>query len=92
MIVLSVSLAALATGDATADPKITPAQAGGYKPPKAKKGFKYPDCFCTNSTGKRIELGQTSCLTIGSLKVLARCSMSLNNPTWRRISNGCPNV
>lgn len=58
--------------------------------PKPKKGYSYPECFCTDSTGQRVELGRTSCLKIGSQQVLARCDMSLNNPTWRRIQEGCP--
>ncbi len=65
---------------------------GTYNPPPPKKGFSYPDCFCTDSKGKRIELGQSSCLQIGSKQVLARCSMSLNNPTWRHVQEGCPSV
>lgn len=92
IILLSVPLAMVAGSGAIADPGIKPAQSGGYNPPKPKKGFRYPDCFCTDSTGKRVELGKTTCLTIGSQQILARCSMSLNNPTWRRISRGCPNV
>ena len=63
-----------------------------YSPPKPKDGFRYPDCFCTDSTGKRVELGQTTCLRIGSQTFTARCAMSLNNPTWRRVSEGCPSV
>ena len=79
---------------AAAEPQFTPAQnaPGGYNPPKPKKGFRYPDCFCTDSTGKRVELGQTTCLQIGSTQFTARCAMSLNNPTWRRVSDGCPSV
>lgn len=65
---------------------------GGYNPPPAKDGFSYPDCFCTDSEGRRVELGQTTCLQIGSNQVLARCGMSLNSPTWRTISQGCPSV
>ena len=77
----------------TAEPMITPAQSGGgYNPPKPKKGFRYPDCFCTDSKGKRVELGKTVCLQIGSQSFTARCAMSLNNPTWRRVSEGCPSV
>ena len=81
-------------GAALADPAAQTAQTpkGEYNPPPPKKGFRYPDCFCTDSQGTRIELGQTTCLKIGSKQILARCDMSLNNPTWRRISEGCPSV
>ena len=65
---------------------------GIYNPPKPKDGFRYPDCFCTDSQGKRVELGQTTCLQIGSSQVLAQCKMSLNNPSWKRIQEGCPSV
>lgn len=84
---------ALTGGAALADPvqsrPILNAQ-GGYNPPKPKEGFRYPDCFCTDSQGQRIEIGRTTCLQIGSSQVLARCSMSLNNPAWRRLQDGCP--
>ena len=75
----------------TPAPEIVPAD-GGYSPPKPKKGFRYPDCFCTDSEGKRVELGRMTCLQIGSQQFMARCDMSLNNPTWRRVSEGCPSV
>ena len=77
-----------------AKPQFTPAQMNGnqFIPPKPKDGFRYPDCFCTDSEGKRIELGQMTCLKIGSQQVLARCAMSVINPTWRHISQGCPSV
>ena len=75
------------------EPAFTPAQSNGqYVPPKPKEGFRYPDCFCTDSAGKRVELGQMTCLKIGSQTFTAKCGMSLNNPTWRRVSNGCPSV
>ena len=71
--------------------KITPVQGGGeYRPPKPKKGFRYPDCFCTDSKGQRVEIGRTSCLQIGSQSFLAKCGMSLNNPIWRRVEDKCP--
>ena len=72
-------------------PKVLNAQ-GGYNPPKPKEGFRYPECFCTDSDGQRIEIGRTTCLQIGSQQFTARCGMSLNNPAWRRISDGCPSV
>lgn len=92
--VLVAAMLVVAPAAALADePKFTPVQQGNqYVPPKPKKGFRYPDCFCTDSTGQRIEMGQTTCLSIGSQSFTARCAMSLNNPTWRRISDGCPSV
>ena len=61
------------------------------RPPPAK-GFTYPECYCTDSRGQRVEIGQTSCLQIGPEQVLAQCGMSLNNPIWRRLDKACPNV
>lgn len=75
-----------------------PAAAGGpgrnpnYNPPPPKQGYSYPDCYCTDSDGKRVELGETVCLRIGPREVLARCDMSVNSPTWRYESEGCPGV
>ena len=63
-----------------------------YRLPPAKEGYSYPDCYCTDSKGKRVELGQTACLTIGSRLVWARCGMSVNNPIWRHEAEGCPGV
>lgn len=70
-------------------------EAGGnpdYIPPPPKQGYSYPDCYCTDSAGNRVELGETACLTIGPRQVLARCDMSANNPTWRYETEGCPGV
>lgn len=63
-----------------------------YVPKPPKEGFSYPDCYCTDSDGQRVELGQTTCLSIGSRQVTARCETSLNNPTWRTMQEGCPGV
>lgn len=93
--IAALALALPAAADpVTPAPALTPAQKaeGGYNPPKPKKGFRYPDCFCTDSQGRRVEMGQTACLRIGSTQFTARCDMSLNNPTWRRVSEGCPSV
>ncbi|SFT89444.1 hypothetical protein SAMN05444141_104200 [Pseudovibrio denitrificans] len=51
--------------------------------------FKQPDCYCTNR-GKRIELGDFSCLYVDGTSYLAQCQMALNNPMWRKIQDGCP--
>ncbi len=85
-----LTILALAAMPAMADgPRPDPSDWNHTRPPPAP-GFRYPDCYCTDSQGKRIELGQTTCLQIGSQQVLAQCSMSLNNPTWRRLEEGCP--
>jgi hypothetical protein len=91
--VLALTLG-MSAGEAQAEPQFSPAikTQGGYVPPKPKEGFRYPDCFCTDSEGQRIELGRMTCLQVGSQQFMARCAMSLNNPTWRRVSDGCPSV
>ncbi len=48
--------------------------------------------FCTDADGARHELGEVICITAGCDTWLARCDMSLNNPTWRRVQDGCPGV
>ena len=63
-----------------------------YAPPPPAEGFSYPECFCTDSEGRRIEIGETACLTIGSRRVLARCAFSVNVPAWRPEAEGCPGV
>ncbi len=67
----------------------TPATASEFKQPPPAQGFSYPDCFCTNR-GERVELGGIACLKVDGEEFLARCEMSLNNPSWRRQSDGCP--
>lgn len=60
--------------------------------PPAKEGFSYPECYCTDSEGKRVDVGETACLKIGNRRFTARCGMSLNNPAWRTEQEGCPGV
>lgn len=48
------------------------------------------DCYCTDRQGARVELGETICLTVDGKSFMAQCQMSLNNPMWRKISDGCP--
>lgn len=47
------------------------------------------DCYCTDSTGGRIELSETICLHVGGRMFMAQCQMSLNVPMWREIREGC---
>lgn len=63
-----------------------------YNPAPPKEGFSYPDCYCTDSDGQRVEMGETACLRIGSRRVLARCAWSVNNPAWRPEGESCPSV
>ena len=49
----------------------------------------WPDCYCTDKTGSRVELGQVVCLTVDGRAFMARCEMSLNNPMWRETGNSC---
>ena len=63
-----------------------------FVPPPAKDGYAYPDCYCTDGSGRRVELGQRICLTVGGETYLARCDMSLNTPTWRREADICPTM
>ncbi len=47
------------------------------------------ECFCTDSGGERVEMGQTICLYVDGRAFLARCEMSLNNPIWRDTGESC---
>lgn len=52
-------------------------------------GGKVIDCFCTDKTGSRVELGQSICLFVDGRAFMARCEMSLNVPMWRDTGEGC---
>ena len=47
------------------------------------------ECFCTDSGGDRVELGQSVCLYVDGRSFKARCEMSLNNPIWRETGESC---
>jgi len=73
-------LLALLPGLAAADPVFVPL-------PTAP-GHTYPVSYCTNR-GERVETGETACLRVGGRSFTARCGISLNNPTWREVKDGC---
>jgi hypothetical protein len=54
-----------------------------------KSGDRTIDCFCTDSSGDRIELGQSICLQVDGRIFTAQCQMSLNVPMWREMEDGC---
>jgi hypothetical protein len=47
------------------------------------------DCYCTDSEGLRVELGETICLVVDGRAFMAQCDMSLNVPMWRDTGSGC---
>lgn len=47
------------------------------------------ECFCTDTYGKRHELGDIICLTVGGRSFMAKCVMAQNVPFWRDQSHGC---
>ncbi len=52
-------------------------------------GGKTIDCYCTDRSGGRVELGQTICLQVDGRMFMAQCQMSLNVPMWREVQQGC---
>ncbi|WP_136635671.1 hypothetical protein [Pseudooceanicola onchidii] len=52
-------------------------------------GGKTIDCYCTDKTGSRVELGETICLEVDGRMFMAQCQMSLNVPMWREMQEGC---
>ncbi len=52
-------------------------------------GGKVVDCYCTDTSGARIELGETICLQVDGRMFMAQCQMSLNVPMWREVRAGC---
>lgn len=47
------------------------------------------ECYCTDTQGARVELGEMICLRVNGRAFMAQCQMSLNVPMWREISEGC---
>lgn len=52
-------------------------------------GGKTIDCYCTDRTGSRVELGEIICLQVDGKMFMAQCQMSLNVPMWRKTQDGC---
>jgi hypothetical protein len=50
---------------------------------------KVRDCYCTDTDGGRVDLGETICLFVDGRMFMAQCQMSLNVPMWREVSDGC---
>lgn len=54
-------------------------------------GGKTIECYCTDTQGARVELGETICLFVDGRAFMAQCQMSLNVPMWREVGKGCLN-
>jgi hypothetical protein len=52
-------------------------------------GGKTVECYCTDTQGARVEMGEMICLHVDGKMFMARCAMSLNVPIWRKVSDGC---
>ena len=63
--------------------------AGGASADVTTPSGRSVDCYCTDGTGARVELGQLTCLAVGGRVFMARCEMSLNVPIWRDTGNDC---
>ena len=47
------------------------------------------DCYCTDTQGGRVDLGETICLHVDGRSFMAQCQMSLNVPMWREVAPAC---
>ncbi len=47
------------------------------------------DCYCTDTTGGKVDIGEMACLFVDGKMFMAQCDMSLNVPIWRKVSDGC---
>lgn len=47
------------------------------------------DCYCTDTQGARVEVGESICLFVDGRSFLAQCQMSLNVPMWREVAPAC---
>lgn len=52
-------------------------------------GGRVIECYCTDTGGARVELGERICLMVDGRAFLALCDMSLNVPIWRDTGEGC---
>ncbi len=47
------------------------------------------DCYCTDSTGDRVEIGERTCLKVGQRQFMGFCEMAQNVPIWRDTGEDC---
>ena len=54
-----------------------------------KSNGKIIECYCTDTQGARVEIGDQICLFVDGRAFMALCDMSLNVPIWRDTGAGC---
>jgi hypothetical protein len=42
------------------------------------------------ANGKSYQVGQVACLTVSDQSHMARCDLVLNNTSWTKVSDSCP--
>jgi hypothetical protein len=47
------------------------------------------DCECL-ANGRVFKHGEVACLTLPTGQMLAQCDMVLNNSSWKKLQDGCP--
>nr|WP_245815144.1 hypothetical protein [Shimia gijangensis] len=47
------------------------------------------DCYCTDTQGGEVDVGETICLHVDGRSFMAQCQMSLNVPIWREVAPSC---
>jgi len=52
-------------------------------------GGKVIECYCTDTQGARVEIGDQICMFVDGRAFMALCDMSLNVPIWRDTGAGC---
>lgn len=88
-----MNLSMLAVGFALLAAGVTAQDYLGTRP-APKDGFSYPALYCTNR-GERVEVGEFACIRTnccpsrGCDVFTARCGLSTNVTTWRRVRDGC---
>jgi len=57
----------------------------GWKGPKPAK----TPCLCRARDGKKLQLGETTCVKRGGGLVTLQCRLVLNNTSWEKVDDGC---
>ncbi|MEM9678340.1 MAG: hypothetical protein AAF035_12975 [Pseudomonadota bacterium] len=87
LIILAALFGILGTGAFA--PTFAHADGATWQQARSTAKTKWPECFCTDRSGTRRELGDIICLTVGDRSYEAKCVMVQNSPFWRDLERGC---